>query len=66
VSTNLHGRAALGVHEGTRRVATGDALGNVELFSLDTGFLAHIEGPPRVVKSLAFSSSGRWLGLGAA
>lgn len=66
VSTNLHGRAALGVHEETRRLATGDAVGNVELFSFDTGFLARIEGPPRVVKSLAFSSSGRWLGLGAA
>lgn len=66
VSTNLHGRAALAVHDGTRRVATGDALGNVELFSLDSGFLARIEGPPRVVKSLAFSASGRWLGLGAA
>jgi hypothetical protein len=66
MTTNLHGRAALAVHDGTRRVAVGDSVGTVELLSLDTGSLARAEGLPRVIKSLAFSPSGRWLAVGAA
>lgn len=66
VSTDLHGRSGLAVDDATRRVAVGDSMGRVELFSLDTGLQAAIDGPARVIKSLAFSASGRWLALGAA
>ena len=66
VTTNAHGRSALAVHEASRRVAVGDAAGTVEVFSLDGGLISRAPGPVRVIKSLAFSPTGRWLAVGAA
>lgn len=60
----LHGRSALAVNED--RVAVGDAFGVVQLAHLKTGVQRTRTGPTRVIKSLAFSSDGRFLALGAA
>jgi WD40 repeat protein len=66
VSRGLHGRSALAVHEASRRIAVGDSFGTVQVAHLDSGVQETIRGPVRVIKSLSFSSDGRFLALGAA
>jgi hypothetical protein len=66
LTRSLHGRAALAVHEPSGRVAVGDSLGEVQLGQLEAGVQEAIAGTPRVIKSLSFSTDGRFLGLGAA
>ncbi len=62
----LHGRAALAVNDGARRVAVGDSMGTVELSALHEGVQEVLPGYPRVIKSLAFSADGRFLAVAAA
>lgn len=66
MTRGLHGLSALAVHDGTRRVAAGDSMGSVQVMHFERGVDFTISGLPRVVKSLAFSSDGRFLAIGAA